>query len=70
MRENLVLKSESLESINGKSIPSVERLFLRNRECVRLRPKKIAAVDAVEKQMDKEMIIPHLPPYASQYRYV
>jgi hypothetical protein len=68
MRETLVLKSESLESINGKAIPSVERMFLRNRESVRLRPKKKPQL--IERIMEeKDVIIPHLPPYATQYRY-
>ena len=72
MRERLVLCSESLECLNGKDIPQVERKFVKNLSQVKRKRKSQPKASKQEFNLlvvDNAKPIPHLPPYATQYRY-
>jgi hypothetical protein len=66
-RQELICNCDKLESINGKSVSKFEREFttkLSTRKIKKVSKKEVAQVQDVG---DKP--IPHLPPFASQYRY-
>ena len=63
LRQKLVEASKSLVSINGKTVGDFERLYT-SRINANKKPVKVIQ----QKQEEKELIIPHLPNYPSQYR--
>ncbi|KAI8921861.1 hypothetical protein DFJ77DRAFT_1180 [Powellomyces hirtus] len=81
LRQKLILASTSLDSLNEKPIPPVERKFVENLRKVQERRKsfstnplsKQSSLTALDTALQapnalQEKPIPHLPPYASQYR--
>jgi hypothetical protein len=67
LRQKLIRSSASLECINGKDVSDFEREFTM----------KLGKVRKVAKPLPEDIVIttkpkpiPHLPPYATQYRYL
>lgn len=64
--ERLVASSDSLETINEKRVTQNSRIFIRNKMKIKKTSKIIQNSDRDGRQSPKP--IPHLPPYATQYR--
>jgi hypothetical protein len=65
LRHKVILASSNIQWINDKEVTFLERKFLSKMNSTkRAKPKRTA-----EEVIDlRPQVIPHLPPYASQYR--
>lgn len=65
LRQKLIRSNSSLQCINGKDISEVERVFTERMG----KFKKVVKKPIVEEPIQvNPKPIPHLPPYATQYR--
>ena len=64
LRQKLIRSNSSLQCINGKDISEVERVFTERMGKL----KKVVKKTVVEEPIQGTKPIPHLPPYATQYR--
>ena len=67
--EKLVIASDSLESINDKIVTNNSRIFIRNKIKIKTSKKSNQSnLETDKTQTFSPKPIPHLPPYATQYR--
>jgi protein phosphatase 1 regulatory subunit 42 len=66
LRQKLIRANNSLECINGKDVSEFEREFTTKLGKLKKAPKTSSAEITTPA---KPKLIPHLPPYATQYRY-
>ncbi len=59
-----MIASDSLVSINDKKVTNNSRMFIRNK--IKVKGSRRVETDIIETVSTKP--IPHLPPYATQYR--
>ncbi|KAI8914175.1 hypothetical protein EDD86DRAFT_187013 [Gorgonomyces haynaldii] len=65
LRQKMILSSDSIASINGKPVSETEREFLIRMHAAKRKPKQ-KPVQLKKETLERPM--PHLPPYATQYR--
>ena len=74
LRQRIILASESLSSFNDKEITHIEREFLRNMMIAKSKRSNkssegpMSRYPAQTEEEGEDKPIPHLPPYATQYR--